>query len=98
MVQQVTTRSVDVVYRVVVAAVGAATSALGELSDAELEQVVTENLDLAYTLANPGMPYADWEHAAHTLIAHTLIYRYAWVLAVLVAAAELRQRGEAEGS
>jgi len=93
MVQQVTTRSADVVYRVVVAAVRAATSALGELSDAELEQVVTENLGLAYALANPGMPYADWERAAHTLI-----YRYAWVLAVLVAAAELRQRGEAEGS
>jgi hypothetical protein len=86
MVQPVSTRSSDAVYKAVNAAVKAATSVLGKLSDAELEEVI-ENLDLAYTLANPDMDYADWKH-----VAHTQVYRYAWVLAVLVAAAELRQR------
>jgi hypothetical protein len=89
MVQR-TTRSSDAVYKAVVAAVKAATSALSKLSDTELEQVI-ENLDLAYTHANPDMSYADWKHAAHTQV-----YRYAWVLAVLLAAAELRQREQAE--
>jgi len=90
MVRQVSTRSSDAVYKAINAAVKAATSSLGKLSDAELEQVI-ENLDLAHTYATPDMSYADWKHAAHTLI-----YRYAWVLAVLVAAAELRQREQAE--
>jgi len=90
MVQRVSTRSSDAVYTAVVMSVKAATSALSKLSDAELEQVI-ENLDLAYTLASPDMSYADWKHTAHTMV-----YRYAWVLTVLVAAAELRQRGQRE--
>jgi hypothetical protein len=89
MVQRVT-RSSDAVYKAAGAAVKAAASALSKLSDAELERVI-ENLDLAYTHANPDMSYADWKH-----VAHTLVYRYAWVLTVLVAAAELRQREQAE--
>jgi hypothetical protein len=86
MVQPVSTRSSEAVYDAIAMAVKAATSALSRLSDTELEQVI-EKLDLAYTLANPDMDYADWKH-----VAHTQVYRYAWVLAVLVAAAELRQR------
>jgi hypothetical protein len=90
MVQPVSTRSSDAVYNAIAMAVKAATSALSKLSDTELEQVI-ENLDLAYTLANPDMEYADWKP-----VAHTQIYRYAWVLAVLIATAELRQREQLE--
>jgi hypothetical protein len=90
MVQPVSTRSSDAVYKAVNAAVKTATSVLGKLSDAELEEVI-ENLDLAYTLANPDMEYADWKP-----VAHTQVYRYAWVLAVLIATAELRQREHLE--
>jgi hypothetical protein len=90
MVQPVSARSSDAVYNAVKAAVRAATAALIKLSNAELEEVI-ENLDLAHTLANPDMPYADWKE-----VAHTQVYRYAWVLTVLVAAAELRQREQLE--
>jgi hypothetical protein len=82
----VVTRASDATYKAVTAAVKAAASALGKLSDAELEHIV-ENLDIAYAHANPDMSYEDWKH-----VGHTQVYRYAWVLAVIAAAAELRQR------
>jgi hypothetical protein len=83
-------RTQKAVDKAVEAAVRAATAALSRLSDAELEQVV-ENIDVAYAFSKPDIDYVDWKQ-----VAQTQVNRYAWVLAVVAAAAELRQREQAK--
>jgi hypothetical protein len=75
------------VDRIATAAVKAAMAKALRLSDEELAEIEDKCLNVAYLYADRDKPYDDWKH-----VAHHQIFSYAWVMAVLVAVSERRQR------
>jgi len=64
---------------------------LARLSDEQLNEIGDRFLNVAYLYAARDESYEDWRHVAHYQVAN-----YAWVMAVLAAVAELRQRRQRE--
>ena len=91
MVRKQGSRAMYTVNRVAEAATKAAAAKLSRLSDEELAEIEEKYLNEAYLYTESDMPYEDWRH-----IAHYQAFRYAWVVAVLSAVVELRQRRQRE--
>jgi hypothetical protein len=84
-------RALCTVDRIAAAAVKAAMAKLSQLSDEQLAEIEDKFLNVACLYADRDESYEDWKH-----VAHYQVVNYAWVMVVLAAVAELRQRRQRE--